>query len=113
MRLAILLATALTCCVPATAQQWQQAPAESQGYLTPRLEALRAWLKVQDTTSTMVVVHGKVIFQYGDLTHPSKIASCRKSILGMLYANYIGKQIDLGKTVVQLGLEEPGKPFPP
>lgn len=86
---------------------WQQTSPESVGYSTPKLEAMRAWLKVQDTTSMVVIVQGRVIFSYGDLSHTSKIASVRKSVLGMLYGNYvINGKIDLGKTVKQLGLDE-------
>jgi len=58
-------------------------------------------------------VQGRVIFSYGDLSHTSKIASVRKSILGMLYGNYVvNNKIDLGKTVKQLGLEDK-EPFLP
>ncbi len=54
----------------------------------------------------MIVVQGRVIFSYGDTTHTSKIASARKSIVGMLYGKYVPSAIDLGKTVEQLGLQE-------
>ena len=40
------------------------------------------------------------------MSHTSKIASVRKSILGMLYGNYaVNGKIDLSKTVKQLGLD--------
>lgn len=55
----------------------------------------------------IVVVHGKIIFQYGDLSHAGNIASMRKSILGMLYGNYvISGKIDPSKTVKQLSLDD-------
>jgi hypothetical protein len=63
---------------------WDQVQPEAVGYSSARLEALRGWLKVQATTSMMVVVHGRVIFSYGDVSHTSKIASVRKSVLDML-----------------------------
>jgi CubicO group peptidase (beta-lactamase class C family) len=86
---------------------WREVRPESAGYSTPKLEALRGWLKVQDTESMMVIVQGRVIFSYGDITHTSKIASVRKSILGMLYGSYIvSGKIDLTKTVSELGLQE-------
>src|ERR1700722_10914033 len=87
--------------------EWERAKPESMGYSTARLEALRAWLKTQQTAAMMIVVHGKVIFEYGDLSHISKVASVRKSVLSMLYGNYVfdGK-IDLGKTVKELGLDD-------
>jgi CubicO group peptidase (beta-lactamase class C family) len=92
---------------------WQTLRPEDVGYSTPRLEALGAWLKTGPTSAMIVVVHGKIIFQYGNLAHASKIASIRKSILGMLYGNYvISGKIDLYKTVKQLGLDDV-QPFLP
>lgn len=93
--------------------EWEQTSPESVGYSTPKLEAMRAWVKTQDTTSMMVIVQGRVIFSYGDLTHTSKVASVRKSILAMLYGNYVlNGKIDLGKNVKQLGLDDK-QPFLP
>src|SRR5262249_60024072 len=61
----------------------------------------------------MVVVQGRVIFSYGDVTHASKIASARKSVLAMLLGNYVASgKIDLTKTVKQLGLDDK-QPFLP
>jgi CubicO group peptidase (beta-lactamase class C family) len=86
---------------------WEQLRPEAVGFSTPKLEALRGWLKTQETESMMIVVQGRVIFSYGDVTHTSKIASVRKSIVGMLYGKYVvGSTIDLGKNVEQLGLQE-------
>jgi len=94
--------------VPGT--DWQQAVPESLGYSSAKLEALRAWVKTQQTGSMMVIVPGRVIFSYGDVTHTSKIASTRKSVLDMLYGASIFKEKikdeDLGKTVKQLGLDD-------
>jgi CubicO group peptidase (beta-lactamase class C family) len=86
---------------------------ESLGYSSHRLEALRAWLKTQRTTAMLVSVQGKVIFEYGDLTRVSKVASVRKSVLSMLFGKYvIDGTIDLNKTVKQLGLEDVQKFLP-
>ena len=93
--------------------EWERAKPESMGYSSARLEALRGWLKTQQTAAMMVVVHGKVIFEYGDLSLVSKVASVRKSVLSMLYGNYVvSGKVDLGKTVKELGLEEK-QPFLP
>jgi CubicO group peptidase (beta-lactamase class C family) len=86
---------------------WERTPPESLGYSSERLEALRAWLKTQKTTAMMVVVHGKVVFDYGDVARVSKVASVRKSILSLLYGPYVvAGKIDLRKTVKELRLEE-------
>ena len=93
--------------------EWESAKPESMGYSSARLEALRAWLKTQQTASMMVIVHGKVIFEYGDIKLTSKVASVRKSVLAMLYGNYVfSGKIDLDKTVKELGLADK-EPFLP
>ncbi len=92
---------------------WEKVAPESIGYSAARLDALTAWLKTGFTTSIMVAVHGKVLYQYGDVTRVSKIASVRKSILSMLYGNYIlSGKIDIDKTVKDLGLDDK-QPFLP
>ena len=96
------------------ARDWQLVSPESEGYSSKKLEALRAWLAAGPTTAMMIVVHGHMIFSYGDPARVSKIASVRKSILSMLYGKYVDNNtIDLNKTVEQLGLAEPDKPFLP
>jgi CubicO group peptidase (beta-lactamase class C family) len=93
---------------------WQTVAPKSVGYSGAKLEALRAWLKTQGTTAMMVVVQGRVIFAYGDVSLVSKVASVRKSVLDMLYGKYVmNNTIDVGKNVKELGLEDPKTPFYP
>jgi hypothetical protein len=92
---------------------WTTVKPESVRYSSARLESLRAWLKTLETKAMLVAVHGKVIFEYGDVSHASKIASVRKSVLSMLYGQYVmSGQVDLRKTVSDLGLQE-AEPFLP
>ncbi len=89
-------------------REWQKlkSPAEA-GFSVAKLEALRGWLKTQNTTGLMVVVGGYLLFDYGDLAHVTKTASVRKSILGMLMGNYVADgKINLHKSVMELGLED-------
>jgi CubicO group peptidase (beta-lactamase class C family) len=87
---------------------WEKIAPESASYSSARFDALTAWLKTGFTTSIVVVVHGKIVYQYGDITRVSKIASIRKSILSILYGNYVlSGKIDLDKTVKDLGLDDP------
>jgi CubicO group peptidase (beta-lactamase class C family) len=115
-RLAVLLFVALPF---ARAQDsdptgdWKTITPAAANYSAARLEVLRSWLKTQPTAAMMVVVHGQILFQYGDVTLNSKIASVRKSILSMLYGPYVASgKIDLNKTVKELNLED-GQPFLP
>lgn len=87
--------------------EWVKVKPESAGYSSEKLEVLRAWLKTQKTTAMHLSVNGREIFEYGDVRRSSKIASVRKSILAMLYGNYVvSGKIDLNKNVVQLGLDD-------
>ena len=116
------LAITLLACFPAALAQniptnptgeWNTTTPESVGYSSARLDALRSLLKTEPTTSMMVVVHGQVIFQYGDVTLNSKIASVRKSVLSMLYGPYVASgKINIDKTVKELGLDD-SEPFLP
>jgi CubicO group peptidase (beta-lactamase class C family) len=123
--LALALAAAMMpCCAASFAaaqtapdfpgRDWQLVKPESEGYSSAKLEALRAWLAAGPTTAMVIVVHGHMIFSYGDTAKVSKIASVRKSILSILYGKYVANNtIDLNKTVEQLGLAEPDRPFLP
>jgi CubicO group peptidase (beta-lactamase class C family) len=95
-------------------KEWQLVSPETEGYSSAKLEALRAWLAADATASMVIVVHGHMIFSYGDTAHPSKIASVRKSILSMLYGtNFDAVEKGLDETVEDLGLAEPNRPFLP
>ena len=63
--------------------------------------------KNSPTTGMMVLQDGKVIFQYGDIKKVSYIASCRKSVLSMLYGKYVDEgMVDLNCTIGELGIDE-------
>ena len=86
---------------------------ESVGYSSARLQALGAWLKSLDTTAMMVSVGGRSLFEYGDLTHLSYLASVRKSVLAIMYGKYVENgTIPLGRTLGELGMTDVGGLMP-
>jgi CubicO group peptidase (beta-lactamase class C family) len=86
---------------------------EAAGYSAARLDETLAYVKTLNTTGLMVVVDGKVLLQYGDVSRPNKLHSVRKSILAMLYGTYVESgQIDLAKTVGELGMTDVGGLLP-
>jgi len=108
-----LLLLALAALLPAQqsavpGKEWERWPnPEAAGYSSKRLEAVRGWLQSLPTTAMMVAVDGKSLFEYGDLSHLSYLASVRKSILAMLYGNYVERGvIDLDKTLKEIGLND-------
>jgi len=62
-----------------------------------------------NTTGLMVIRHGKVLFEFGDIEELSYIASCRKSVLAMLYGKYVENgKINLNRTLEEIGIDDIG-----
>ena len=95
-------------------QDWDRiAKPESIGYSSARLEALRGWLGSLDTTSMLVSVGGRSLFEYGDLSRLSYLASVRKSVLAILYGKYVENgTIPLGRTLRELEFTDVGGLLP-
>ena len=92
---------------------WETVAPESVSFSSVYLNALTTFLKAHHSTSIVVAVHGKIIYQYGDTAKVSVIASVRKSVLSMLFGNYVESgKIDTQKTVKQIGLDDK-QPFLP
>jgi CubicO group peptidase (beta-lactamase class C family) len=94
--------------------EWERVSSpEAVGYDSARLAELTAYLRTLDTTGMMVVVGGRVLFTYGNLDTLTYLASVRKSILSMLYGNYVADgTIDLNKTLEDLGMDDVGGLLP-
>jgi len=93
---------------------WAKADtAESAGYSTRKLAALKPFLESLDTSAMIVISQGKVVFEYGDLKQVSYLASCRKSVLAMLYGNYVANgKIRLNASIGELGMDDIGGLLP-
>ena len=66
-----------------------------------------------NTTGLVVVDRGRIVFDFGDIEELSYIASCRKSILAMLYGSWVEKGvIDLETTIGDLGMDDIGGLLP-
>lgn len=66
-----------------------------------------------NTTGMMVIYHGKVLFEYGNVKDVSYLASCRKSILSMLYGPFVQSgKINLNTSIADLGLDDIGGLLP-
>lgn len=108
---------------PSKAQQTDTYPGKSWEYIkdpaplgwnNDKLGALREFIiDSANTTGMMVVQHGKVIFSYGDIKEVSYIASCRKSILSILYGPFVDNgKIKLDQTLAQLNINDVGGLLP-
>ena len=82
---------------------------EAVGWSRDGLEQVRAKLATMPSTGFMAVVGGRVLTSYGDLQTLSYLASVRKSVLSMLYGNYVANgTVRLDKTLAELGLDDVG-----
>ena len=95
--------------------EWQPIAREETGIAPKVFDAIPGLIQKRNmgTTGLMIIVHGGVAYQYGDVKEVSYIASCRKSILSMMYGNFVANgQIDLKKTIGELGITDVGGLLP-
>lgn len=109
----LLAATAPSAQRPATvfpAAEWQRVSTpESVGWSSEGLEKARQKLSTLATTGLLAATGGRVFFEYGDVQGVSYLASVRKSILAMLFGNYVTSgKVKLNKTLAELGLDDIG-----
>ncbi len=89
---------------------WEKvADPATAGWSKAGLETFRNEL-AQTKTAGLVVVHaGRVIFEYGDVSSARVVASVRKSLLSVLYGNYVAAgKINLDATLAGLGIDDIG-----
>lgn len=116
--LAIVIGTGTLLSAPSTLRaaetfpgaKWDKAAsAESFGWRTQKLKAADDFARTLQTDAYLIVDRGIMLHQYGATSRPTNIHSVRKSILSVLMG--IGGdrgQVDLGKTLVQLGIDDRG-----
>lgn len=81
---------------------------DTTGFESSKLSELTKFLEEESKTTGLVVLYdGKVVYEYGDIKEVSYIASCRKSVLSILYGKYVSNgAIDLSETIGSIGIEE-------
>jgi len=89
-------------------KRWAKENPEKMGYSKSKLDKVKKQITNKThATGCVIIVGGKQIFQYGIVDRLSYIASCRKSVLSMMYGKYVENgTIDLKKTVGELGLDD-------
>jgi CubicO group peptidase (beta-lactamase class C family) len=91
-------------------ESWERiASPESFGFSRAKLDAAVAHARELATTSFVAVVDGRILVDSGDVTHLSYIASVRKSVLAMLFGNYVDNgTIRLDETLKELQITDVG-----
>jgi CubicO group peptidase (beta-lactamase class C family) len=81
----------------------------SVGYCAAGLAAVKARAQELHTSAMMIVVGGRILFEYGDVIQVSYLASVRKSVLAMLMGNYVASgTIRLDATLADLHIDDIG-----
>jgi CubicO group peptidase (beta-lactamase class C family) len=90
--------------------EWERiADPASVGWSRAGLDSVRARLATLPSTGFVAVVGGRVLMEYGDPRAVSYLASVRKSVLAMLYGNYVASgKVRLDKTLAELGMDDIG-----
>ena len=88
--------------------EWERHETPSAGgFCAEGLERVTARAKELSTSAMVAAVGGKIVYEYGDLARVSYLASVRKSILAMLYGNYVHSGvIRLDRTLAELGIDD-------
>ena len=96
------------------AAEWERIQDPSSvGYCADKLTLVTDRAKTTTTSAMMAVVGGRSLYEFGDLTTVSYLASVRKSVLAMLYGNYVANgTIKLNKTLEELKLDDVGGLLP-
>lgn len=118
---ALLLALALPKAAPAQVstapvfpgKEWAQVARPdlaAYGWSPGGLQSAFAFLRDSSNATGLVVVdRGRMVFQFGDIEELSYIASARKSILAMLYGDWVERGIiDLSTSIGALGMDDIG-----
>ncbi len=84
------------------------------GWDAAKLRAANEFLRDSTwATGVVAVDRGRVVFTFGDIQELSYLASARKSILAMLYGNWVENGvIDLEMTLADLGVDDIGGLLP-
>jgi len=86
---------------------------EDTGFDSKKLLQVREKLTSLDTSGLLVVVGGKILLEYGDISETSTVASIRKSILAIMYGKYVANGIiELDLSLKDLGTHDIGGLLP-
>ena len=92
---------------------WDRVEPGAVHYCQDKLDLATARVKELGTTAMTVVVGGRVLWEYGPQDEVSYLASVRKSILAMMYGNYVvSGAISLKATLADLEIDDVGGLLP-
>jgi CubicO group peptidase (beta-lactamase class C family) len=89
--------------------QWDHARPEDLGWSIPLLTEAERYSRRIGTSAVMIVQHGRIVAEWGDIARKSNVHSIRKSLLGALIGIAAeAEQVHLGDTLEVLGIDDDG-----
>ena len=86
--------------------EWEHVGAAAAGWSQEQLKAAEDWSGKIGSTAVIVVHHGAVVAEWGDIAAKTPLASVRKSLLSALYGIAVDRGFDLKQTMAQLGIDD-------
>ena len=96
-------------------REWEKTTPQACGFNPETLAKIPELIRSRNlgVTGLMIVVGGREMYTFGDVAQVSYIASCRKSVLSMLYGKYVKNgTIQLDETIGELGIDDVGGLLP-
>lgn len=80
---------------------------EASGYSLNNLKKAKAYAEGINTAAVVIVVNGKILYEWGSVDQKYNTHSIRKSFLSTLYGNYVNQGIiDIDLTMQQLEIDD-------
>lgn len=87
--------------------EWTREDPETLGFSQQGIDRAVGYAKRQGSTSGMIIQHGLVVAEWGDVSRRSNLYSARKSFMSALIGIAVGRgQINLDETLAQLGIDD-------
>ena len=114
LTMALCVSTVSAQIYPDAGENWRNAKPSKYDFNNKKIKSLKKYIvDSMKTTGLMVIVGGECIYKFGNVERLSYIASCRKSVLSMLYGKYVENgTINLNQTIGELGITDHGGLLP-
>jgi CubicO group peptidase (beta-lactamase class C family) len=92
---------------PYPGADWSLATPAAQGFSPEGIDRAVSWARQEGSTSGMIIRHGLVVAEWGDVSRKSNLHSVRKSFMSALVGVAVANgQVNLDETLAQLGIDD-------
>jgi CubicO group peptidase (beta-lactamase class C family) len=86
---------------------WERVDPEGAGWSRQKVEKAESWSRQVGSIAVMVVHHGAVVAEWGDIAAKTELASVRKSLLSALIGIAVERnELELSRTIGSLGIDD-------